>query len=128
VTDEMERPLSGDCASRVRKFNTGADRDTDDHKIDPEGALSPLVIQRYAEYLKAHSYRHDGTRRPADNWQKGMPRNSYASSLWRHMLHWWLLHRGHKAEEDGGAVDIEDALCGVLFNAHGYLHEILKER
>jgi len=32
----------------------------------------------------------------------------------------WLEHRGHDSR-DG----IEDSLCGILFNAEGYLYEIL---
>ena len=40
---------------------------------------------------------------------------------WRLVVECWKLHRGYDA-----GVDVEDAICGVLFNAMGYLHELLK--
>jgi hypothetical protein len=44
-------------------------------------------------------------------------------SGWRHFMDWWLEHRGFESRE--GA---EEALCGLLFNVSGYLHELLKNR
>jgi hypothetical protein len=35
----------------------------------------------------------------------------------------WMFHRGYKGRET-----IEDALCGILFNTMGYLHEIEKKK
>lgn len=120
--------LRSSSLPRVRTFETGADRDTAEHKIDPAGALSPLVIQRYCEYMRAHSIRQDGSRRRSDNWKKGMPVEEYMSSLWRHLLHAWLAHNGNEPQDDDGhLVTIEDALCGVLFNASGYLHEVMRD-
>ncbi len=116
-----------ELADRVRKFDTGADRDTDTHKIDPAKALSPLVLERYSEYLRAHAVRHDGTVREADNWKKGIPRGAYLSSLMRHVLNVWTIEDGFvAADSDGEVVEYEEALCGVLFNAMGLLHENLK--
>lgn len=112
---------------RVRKFETGADRDTDAHKIDPARALSSLVLERYSEYLLSHSVRRDGSRRDADNWKKGIPTDAYLSSLMRHILNVWVIEDGFVAvDSDGAVVDYEEALCGVLFNAMGLLHEHLK--
>lgn len=112
---------------RVRSFDSGADRDMDSHKIDPAKAISPLVVERFCEFMQAHSVRLDGTQREADNWQKGIPPEAYLSSLQRHNLHVWLISRGYVAtDDDGKTVDYEEALCGVLFNAMGLLHENLK--
>ncbi len=108
-----------DCV--IRRFDTGATRDTDDGKLDYEGFLSPLVLRRYAEYMHEHRYLRDGTVRTSDNWQKGIPLDAYMKSGWRHFMDWWLHHRC----EDGEG-SLEDALCALIFNASGYLHELLK--
>jgi len=36
---------------KVRTFDTGATRDTEDGKLDYEGFLSGRVLKRYAEYM-----------------------------------------------------------------------------
>lgn len=48
-------------------------------------------------------------------------------SLWRHFFDVWKIHRGGKAHDPltGREVMIEEALCALLFNAMGYLHERL---
>lgn len=113
--------------SKVREFDTGATRDTDEHKHDPEGFLSPLVIRRFNEYMHEHRVQTDGSVRSSDNWQKGMPLEAYMKSMWRHFLDVWLAHRGHVVEDvDGNEVETEEALCALLFNVQGYLHEVLK--
>jgi len=35
----------------MRKFKSGALRDDDEDKIDYEGFLSPIVLERYAQYI-----------------------------------------------------------------------------
>lgn len=104
----------------IRTFATGATRDTDVNKLDYEGFLSPLVLERYAEYMNLHRKQQDGNLRPSDNWQKGIPRDQYMKSMWRHFMSVWKQHRGHEDAED-----LETALCALLFNASGMLHEIL---
>ena len=109
-------------AATVRKFETGATRDLDASKLDFEGFLSPLVLHRYAEYMHANRMTVEGLR-DSDNWQRGIPLAAYIKSGWRHFFDWWAAHRGESTRED-----IETALCAVIFNASGYLHEILKAR
>ena len=106
----------------VRQFDTGATRDLDFTKDDPEGFLCPLVIQRYCEYMSKNRQTAIGIR-DSDNWQKGIPKEAYIKSAWRHFLDLWLAHRGYASREG-----IEEALCGLLFNSMGYLHELLKEQ
>lgn len=105
----------------MRTFESGATRDEDTEKLDYEGFLSPLVITRYAQYMHAHRHQADGSLRASDNWQRGIPQASYLKSAWRHFISWWLGHRGLPADED-----LETALCALLFNASGYLHERLQ--
>lgn len=110
----------------MRKFETGATRDSEEGKIDPEGFLSPLVIRRFSQYMHNNRVQADGSLRSSDNWQKGIPLEAYMKSGWRHFLDWWSMHR-----DEGRTLydpELEDALCAVIFNAQGYLHELLKSR
>ena len=106
----------------TRLFDTGATRDTSEGKYDYEGFLSPYVLEIFAAYMHKHRNNSDGSLRDSDNWQKGIPKAVYMKSLWRH--HWaiWKLHR---SENPVQALMIE-ALCGIMFNSMGYLHELLK--
>jgi hypothetical protein len=54
-----------------------------------------------------------------------MPLDAYAymKSGFRHFMDCWMNHRGVPAREDA-----EEAICALMFNAEGYLHELLKER
>lgn len=107
--------------SSMRKFDTGATRNTDEGKLDFEGFLSPLVLERYGQYMHKHRMQADGNLRDSDNWQKGIPLAAYMKSGWRHFRDWWREHRGYPTDEG-----IEEALCALIFNASGYLHEHLK--
>jgi len=115
--------------SQVRRFATGATRDDDQDKLDYEGFLSPLVLERYAEYMHEHRKMADGSLRASDNWQKGIPQEAYMKSLLRHVMDVWKAHRGYPAvdRKTGRAVGLDEALCGVLFNAMGMLHELLRQ-
>ena len=105
----------------MRTFSSGATRDEEAEKMDYEGFLSPLVLQRYAAYMHRHRKQADGQLRDSDNWQKGIPRDVYMKSLWRHFMDLWLAHRGETAGQSE-----EESLCAILFNAMGYLHEQMK--
>lgn len=125
-TNELEELVDQAIANAsMRTFDTGAKRDSDHDKIDPEGFLSPLVILRFCEYMHKHRLQADGNLRASDNWKKGMPVEAYMKSLLRHVLDLWLVH-------DGAAMfarsSKEDALCAILFNTQGYLHELEKAR
>jgi len=117
-----QRPFPRDD-STTRTFPTGATRDTAEGKLDYEGCLSPLVLKRYAEYMRDCTWMPDGGIRSSDNWQKGMPLDVYMKSAWRHFMILWHSHR--RGIKD---VLIEYALLGLLFNVMGYLHELLKEK
>ncbi len=108
---------------QVRKFETGATRDTDAGKPDYEGFISPLVVERYGEYMNKHRVQSDGEVRDSDNWMRGIPKDAYMKSGWRHFHDWWVAHRGFLSR-DG----IEEALCALMFNVMGYLHVLLMER
>lgn len=114
----------------IRRFETGATRDSAKNKYDPEGFFSPLALEAYMAYMHKHRKQQDGSLRDSDNWQAGIERKEYIKSLWRHLITAWKLHRGLACydERDGHMIDVVEALCGVLFNAFGYMHEELKAR
>ena len=105
----------------MRKFETGATRNTDDGKLDFEGFLSPAVLRRFAEYMHKNRVQADGNLRASDNWQKGIPKDAYMKSGFRHFFAWWAKHR-----EGTTPAEMEEDLCALLFNVQGYLFEILK--
>jgi hypothetical protein len=109
----------------TRHFGTGATRNDDTSKHDYEGFLSPLVVQRFGAYMTKHRTQPDGLVRASDNWQLGIPLEAYMKSAWRHLLDWWLHHRGLG---DQAGEEIEESICALIFNAQGYLHERLKAR
>lgn len=123
-TEETIRPVMEAAMKRV--FETGASRDTDDGKFDYNGFLSPLVLERFAAYMHKNRFMKDGSIRASDNWQKGFGADHFGvcmSSLWRHFMDLWSLHRGYDARED-----IDAAICGILFNTMAYYHQLLKDR
>jgi len=103
----------------MRQFKTGAVRDDDIQKLNYIGSLSPLVLRRFAKFMRDHNTQKDGQKRTENNWKKGMPKQSYIESKMRHFVDFWITHEGY---EEG---DIEDQLCADIFNAQGYLHELL---
>ena len=108
----------------MRQFETGATRDEDIDKLDYEGFLSPIVIERFAQYMQKHQKQVDGQLRTSDNWQKGIAKEVYMKSMWRHFMDVWKEHR----KVNNIAIDREEALCALLFNIMGYLFEELTKR
>ena len=108
----------------MREFDTGATRDNDGEKLDYEGFLSPVTLKRYAEYMHKHRKQADGEIRDSDNWQRGIPLDAYMKSMFRHMMDLWAQHRD--VFEDEYCQD--EAICAIIFNAFGYLHELKKDK
>jgi len=108
---------------KIRTFKTGATRDTSKGKAEYCKFYCPLVFKRFGEYMVKHQTQADGKMREGDNWQKGIPRDAYMESMMRHVHDLWMEHKGYESRD--GA---EEALCAIMFNAQGYLHETLKEK
>ena len=106
----------------IRNFDTGASRDTADGKLDYEGFLSPAVLKVFAQYMHKNRKMQDGSLRSSDNWQKGIPIDVYMKSLHRHFMDLWLGHRLYSTESGR-----REAICGIMFNAMGYLHSLITE-
>lgn len=117
-----------DNISEIRQFDSGATRDTDKEKIKHEGFFNPLVIKRHAEYMHKHRKMKDGSLRDPDNWQGLFGEKHYdicADSLIRHVMDFWLHHRGYGYE---AVEELEDSLCAMRFNIDAYLLKILLEK
>lgn len=111
--------------NKIRTFDTGATRDTNEDKLDFEGFLSPIVLKKFAIYMNKHRKQSDGTLRESDNWQKLFGKDHYTvcmKSLLDHIMDLWLEHRGFKSR-DG----IEDALMGSLFNIMAYAYKYFQD-
>lgn len=127
-------PLSTETAmeTSTRVFASGATRDTETGKLDYEGFLSPLVLERYAKYMHQHRKQRDGSLRDSDNWQKGIPLPAYMKSLVRHTIDAWKAHRDYNtaflSQMLVSRALLEDLLCAIIFNASGYLFELLRGR
>lgn len=107
----------------LRAFNTGATRDTGMGKLDYEGFLSPLVLHCYGVHMMRHMKNSDGSPRESDNWQRGIPMDLYMKSGWRHFFDVWANHRRAIPVRKERIIT---AMCALLFNVMGYLHEYLK--
>lgn len=121
-TGDTSTYLNDQGVPEMRSFETGATRNKE---VDPdyEGFLSPLAQHRFGQYMHAHRLQADGTTRDSDNWQKGIPIDSYMKSLRRHEHDLQLHHDGYGQLARG---DIWDALSGLFFNVQGYMHELAK--
>jgi len=122
-TDETKRFADMEVPA-MREFETGALRNRDEEALGYEGFLSPLALKAFGEYMHRHRFTADGQVRTPDNWQKGMPLESYMESAWRHLMDLWLHHRGYPEQ---ARESVMDALCGLFFNVQGYMHETLKK-
>ena len=112
----------------IRQFETGATRSPDAGRYDPEGFLSPIVIEYFCDYMNRNRIQSDGSIRSSDNWQKGIPTDTYVKGLWRHFLHLWTRHRGYVVQDEKAAANAEDDCCAIIFNASGALFELLKDK
>ena len=112
----------------IRKFASGATRNTSDDKLDFEGFLSPAVLIRFAEYMHKHRTQADGQIRDSDNWQKGIPRSAYMKSKMRHTIDMWAMHRGIQRydRDDGHPYSLQELCCADAFNTMGYLLELIR--
>ena len=108
----------------LRSFDTGATRDTAEGKLDYEGFLSPTVLRQYARFMNMNRLQSDGKLRDSDNWQKGIDMDVYMKSGFRHFFEWWEAHRD---VVHSNRIDKVAAICGLMFNCMGYLHEWLKD-
>ena len=112
--------------SMIRQFDTGANRDTADGKLEYIGFICPVAMKRFAQYMHANRTLKDGTLRESNNWKKGIPIEVYWQSLGRHFFEAWRWHDSQDSQTaDIDPVGLEDTLCAIMFNVQGLLRELL---
>ncbi len=97
----------------MRKFSSGAVRDTEEGKEDYIETISWRAFKRYAQYMTSKKSRYG-----SGNFKKGIPIESYEKSLVRH-LQKYLANK----YEDGTIEKDEDHLSAIVFNVFGIMHE-----
>lgn len=111
----------------MRAFDGGATRDNIEGKLQFSRFLSYRVLERYCRFMESHRVQTDGNLREPDNWKRGMPTEVYRDSLVRHTFQAWGVTEGENVrDEHGNPIDLEEALCAIIFNASGYLFEVLR--
>lgn len=78
----------------TRQFESGANRNSSNGKFAYKDFINPLNEYSFAKYMHSKRLLDDGTYRDGDNWQKGIPQDSLADSLIRHVKEFELLHLG----------------------------------
>lgn len=124
--EPLINPFHGETPE-TRTFDTGATRDAEKDKPEYGGFFSPAVLRRRAAYMHEHRFMADGSKRASGNWKLGIPLEVYKESLLRHVVEFWSMHEDIKNDLPVDQTAFEDAICAIMFNAEGYLHEVLKE-
>jgi hypothetical protein len=119
----MQKTRKQQVREVMTKFETGATRSANEGKLDYRGFISPLAMKRFAEYMNRHRVQADGTIRASDNWKKGMPMDRYAESMVRHAFEFWQEYDLGRMGLVNDPFAMDEALCALVFNALGYLHE-----
>ena len=97
----------------VRKFKTGAIRDSEEDKEDYTETISWTALRRFAQYMTSKKSRYG-----SGNFKKGIEISSYERSLIRHISKYMInKHEGGNLEKN------EDHLAAIIFNTLGIMHE-----
>lgn len=126
--EKMSKYIIQEFKSTIRKFPSGADRDSDENKPHYPGYFDSRVVKAFGEYMLRHQRRVDGSFRAADNWKAGMSKEVYFDSGFRHFMDWWRLY---EADHYEGKVCIEptlEACCALMFNLMGYMRNLIQEK
>lgn len=97
----------------MRKFKSGAVRDSEDGKEDYIETISWTALKRYAQYMTSKKKKYG-----EGNFKKGIDIESYERSLARHLQKYLVnKYEGGKEEPE------EDHMAAIVFNALGIIHE-----
>lgn len=111
----------------IRKFKSGANRNSDSGKLEYYGFNHPIVDLSFAKYMHHHRKLEDGTLRDSDNWWKGFPTRVIIESLSRHIQDVKMIYAGYKVTENGEQVTLEEAINGAKFNLNALQLDNLKD-
>ena len=98
--------------NNIKVFKTGAMREDKSHKSRPD-LISPYFTERLGFVLAKGADKHG-----ARNWEKGIPNDSFLSSLERHLVAYkQSISKGYSSHN----ID-EDHLGQLAFNLMGLIH------
>lgn len=133
----------------IRKFDTGATRDTSSGKLEYFGFMHPLCDYSFANYMNHHRTMADGSLRDSNNWWGGFPKITVLQSLCRHIEDLKLINAGYfvyeyrtdkiaerkvfvncldPLPENYKEITEEECCNAIRFNSQAYLLEILKRQ
>lgn len=102
----------------IRKFDSGAVRDSDKNKESYVETISWVAFRRYSQYMTGKKNKYG-----AGNFKKGIPIESYEESLVRHLVK----YLSNKYENEDLEKN-EDHLSAIIFNTFGIMHEEEQKR
>lgn len=133
----------------MRKFQSGATRDSNDGKIAYYGFRHPLVEHSFGKYMLGHQIQADGKKREANNWWGTWDEKISIDSLVRHAEELQAIDAGYyvyrvrgfngessiiretpdkNLEGFGARVSKEDVYNAIRFNAGAGLLKLLKTK
>ncbi|MGD2071971.1 MAG: hypothetical protein PVG65_00570 [Candidatus Thorarchaeota archaeon] len=135
--------------AEIRKFKTGATRDTSSGKLEYFGFMHPLCDYSYANYMNSHRKMVDGSLRDSNNWWGGFPKMIPLQSLCRHIEDLKLINAGYfvyeyrtdkvaerkvftkklkKLPKNYKEITEEECCNAIRFNSQAYLLNVLGEK
>ena len=135
--------------SKIRKFKSGAIRDTSSGKLEYFGFMHPLCDFSYANYMNHHRLMADGSLRDSNNWWSGFPKITILQSLCRHIEDLKLINAGYFVYEyrtdkiaerkvfstklksvpkNYKEITEEECCNAIRFNSQAYLLSVLREK
>ena len=129
LQEEADKILGTQTFTKMRTTESGATRNSLEGKLQYSRFLDPEVLKRFCEYMNKHRVQADGEVRDPDNWKRGLNMDDYADCLHRHVMNFWAVDKGYErlepeTDEPG---DKQTLLCAIMFNAMGYLYELIQE-
>lgn len=98
---------------KIKKFESGAIRDSQEGKTCFIETISFTAHNRYAKYMTKKKEKYG-----SGNFKKGIPIESYEASLLRHIDKYF-----RNKYENGNDEKDEDHLAAIRFNVDGIMHE-----
>ncbi len=103
--------------NNIRKFTTGAVRDSEDGKESYGETISWTGLRLYAEFMTSKKKKYG-----EGNFKKGIPDESYEESLIRHYQK-YMENKYEKGDREIGDIFGNYMhICAIIFNAFGLLH------
>lgn len=118
----------------MRKFSSGATRDSNDDKVDYLKITPAIIDHSFGQYMRRKRVQPDGSLRDFDNWQGGFgdtPEENARQcldSIDRHVKDIALILDGYTVNERGTPISLEDSWNAIRFGSQAGLFHFIKNR